>query len=275
MSATIRAGCRRARGVYAEGEMGERDERDHGQLRRMRRMRTALTLANVAGLVMLLRSVALDRWISVFAAALLLTGVAAARRNRTWGVALSFASAAAFPVFVAIGIAPPWFLLVGALGMLPFAVAARSFAKFDKTATVLLAAIGASLGGLLAVGWSQIAPSLFDTLPFIRPSYYAHHGFALLGITGMAIAASVRRRRKEAASIASSASASETSTHYRIAERVRVASTNDSELAYADEFEAEEEALNERPLSQPNTNASAVMRDASAHQPKRAHPSRS
>ena len=58
-------------------------------------------------------------------------------------------------------------------------------------------------------------------------------------------------------------------------ERVRVASTNDSELAYADEFEAEEEALNERPLSQPNTNASAVMRDASAHQPKRAHPSRS
>lgn len=240
-------------------------------------MQTALTLANVAGLVMLLRSVAFDRWISVFAAALLLTGVAAARRNRTWGVALSFASAAAFPVFVAIGIAPPWFLLVGALGMLPFAIAARSFAKFDKAATILLAAIGASLGGLLAVGWSQVAPSLFDTLPFIRPSYYAHHGFALLGITGLAIAASVRRRRKEAASnTASSSSSEETSTRYRIGEPMRVASANEAELAYADEFEPEEDvARMARPRSQPNTNASAATRDATKNQPKRDHASRS
>lgn len=232
-----------------------------------RRLRISLALAHTAGLVMLLRSIAYDRWISVALAALLLTGVAAARRNRTWGIALAFASAAAFPVFVAIGIAPAWFLLAGVLGMLPFAIASRSFARFDKGATVLLATLGASLGALVAIGWNQIAPWLFTNMPLVSPSGTAQHGLAVAAVAGGALAASLMNRPKTEATAEG--------PRVRIGERVRVATENGAELAYADEFEAEEPLAVERPRSQPITKASAATRDASSHQPARDHASRS
>jgi hypothetical protein len=230
------------------------------------KLQTSLSFAHAAGLVMLLRSIAYDRWISVLLAAMLLAGVEAARRNRTWGIALAFAAAAAFPVFVAIGIAPSWFLIVGALGMLPFGLASRAFARFDKGATVLLAGLGASIGALVAVGWNQIAPWLFYNLPFVRPSYGAQHILPVAALAGFALAVSLMRK-KQAEPAAEGA-------RVRIGERVRVATPNDADLAYAGEFDEEEEAV-ERPRSHPNTKASAATRDASSHQPARDHASRS
>lgn len=198
------------------------------------RLRVSLALAHVAGLGMLLRSIAYDRWISVAAAALLLTGVAAARRNRTWGIALAFAASAAFPTFVAIGIAPPWFLIVGALGMLPFALASRAFARFDKGATVLLAAVGASLGALVALGWNAIAPWLFTNVPLVSPSYYAQHGLLVAAVAGAALAASLRGKKRDRDP--------SDAPRMRIGERVRIATSNEGELAYADELTSEAES---------------------------------
>ena len=93
-----------------------------------RRLQLSLVIAQVVGAATLLRSVAYDRWITVLAAALLIVGASAARRGRSWGVGLALGAAASFPVAWAIGIAPPWFCLVGAL---PFAIASRAFARFD------------------------------------------------------------------------------------------------------------------------------------------------
>lgn len=241
------------------------------------KLETSLTLAHVAGVVMLLRSVAFDRWISVLAAAALLTGVAAARRNKTWGVALAFASAAAFPSFVLLGLAPPWFVLVGALGMLPFAVASRAFARFDRSATMLLGTIGASLGALLAFGWRSAAPFLFENIPLLRPSYEAQHGLPLVALTGALVFAALARARREGKAKATTMA----TTRVRIGERVRIASANDAELSYAEALEELDEAdptdaevaRFARPRSQPSTNASATSREAKNQPPKRDHAS--
>lgn len=256
----------------------------HTTIRRLRsivvtepqKLETSLTLAHVAGVVMLLRSVAFDRWVSVLAAAALLTGVAAARRNKTWGVALAFASAAAFPSFVLLGLAPPWFVLIGALGMLPFAVASRAFARFDRTATMLLGTIGASLGALLAVGWRSAAPFLFENVPLLRPSHEAQHGLPLVALTGALVFASLARARR-----ASKASSSTEATRVRIGERVRVATANEADysesLAELDEADPNDAEVTRfaRPRSQPSTNASAMSREATNQPPKRDQASRS
>ena len=95
-SSTVCAGCAPAADVY-----------DH--LVDLRRLQLSLVAAQLIGAATLLRSVAYNRWITMLASVLLIVGAEAARRGRSWGVGLALGAASAFPVALAIGIAPAWF----------------------------------------------------------------------------------------------------------------------------------------------------------------------
>ncbi len=163
-----------------------------------RRLQLSLLAAQVVGAATMLRSIAYDRWITVLASVLLIIGAAAARRGRSWGIALSFASAAAFPVAWAIGIAPSWFCLVGIVGSLPFALTSRAFARFDKGATALLAILAASGGALAAMAWKEMAWDVFTTFPLLRPSISPQHGLALTALVATAAVMTVLTRKSPA-----------------------------------------------------------------------------
>ncbi len=152
----------------------------------MRRLRLSLLAVQLVGAATLLRSVAYDRWITVLASVLLLAGATAARRGHAWGVMLAFGSAVAFPVAWHIGIAPPWFALVGAVGALPFALSFRAFARFDKGAASLLTIAAALMGTFGAVAWKHLAWSAFEAFPFLLPSVEAQHGPGLLAVIASA-----------------------------------------------------------------------------------------
>jgi hypothetical protein len=160
-----------------------------------RRVQLSLLAAQAVGVATLLRSIAYDRWITVLASLFLIGGAIAAQRGRTWGVGMAFASAMAFPVAFAIGIAPAWFCLVGLAGALPFALTFRPFARFDKGATMLLAAIAATAGAGAAIAWKEIAWSVFRTFPSLRPSIDAQHGLALAATLAVVVGAAAGRRR--------------------------------------------------------------------------------
>lgn len=162
----------------------------------LRRLQLSLVAAQLVGAATLLRSVAYDRWITVLASVLLIVGATAARRGRSWGVGLALGAAAAFPVAWAIGIAPPWFCLVGLVGALPFAIASRAFARFDKGATALLAFLAAAAGTIGAVAWKEYAWSIFTMFPASRPSIEAQHGLALTALTAVVVAAALVTRAK-------------------------------------------------------------------------------
>lgn len=166
-----------------------------------RNLHTALVATQVVAFATLVRSVAFDRWITVLGALLLITGATAALRGRTWGVALSLASAAAFPVAWALGMAPSWFLGVGVIGALPFALASEAMARRDRGATTLLALIAGTCGALTAVAWRLFVSSdAFLALPSLWPSSYPQHGLAvtaLLAAGVFAVLAQVRRARLE------------------------------------------------------------------------------
>lgn len=148
-----------------------------------RRLRTSLYLVQLVGIATLLRSVAWDRWITVLASILLIAGATSALRGRAWGVALAFASACAFPIAFAIGIAPAWFPIVGVVGALPFLLTRRAFARFDRAATWLLATLAAVGGAAGAFAWKLWAADLFYAFPSLTPTHYApQHGVALLSI---------------------------------------------------------------------------------------------
>jgi hypothetical protein len=178
----------------------------------------SLVVAQAVAVMTLLRSIAYDRWITVVAALLLIAGAMAAQRGRTWGIGLAFAAAVAFPVAFAIGIAPPWFCLVGLAGAWPFALTARPFARFDKGATIMLAAVAATVGTAAAVAWKEVAWSVFMTFPLLRPSIEAQHGVALAATLAVVVGALAGRARHPAAP---AASASE-GARVRFGERMRV-----------------------------------------------------
>lgn len=162
-----------------------------------RSLRTSVFLVQLVSVLTLMRSIAFDRWITVLAASVLLLGAAAAKRGRAWGVALMFAQAAAFPVAFLIGIAPPWFCLVGIVGALPFLLTSGAFARFDKTATRLLAALAVSGGAIGAVAWKHYAWSVFQAMPSLLPSTRPHHGFIVAAVAALAVSLAVRRRAGE------------------------------------------------------------------------------
>jgi len=190
-------------------------------------------------LATLVRSIAFDRWITVLASLLLITGAVAARRGRTWGVALTFAQAAAFPVAFLIGIAPPWFCLVGAIGSLPFLLSSRALLRFDKTATRVLAALGMLGGALGAIGWSAFAATVFNAIPVTTPSVYPHHGLIAL-LTAIVGGALIVKQRP-----AAQPEASEIAPRARIAvePEVRVAAVETEDVEAETDDEAERRAL--------------------------------
>ena len=192
----------------------------------MRRLQLSLVAAQLVGAATLLRSVAYDRWITALAAALLIVGATAARRGRSWGVWLALGAAASFPVAWAIGIAPPWFCLVGVVGALPFAIASRAFARFDKGATTLLAFLAASTGAISAIAWKQYAWSFFTTFPISQPSREAQHGVALAALATLVVVAGVLARGKHGIT---------SGQRVRVAEQLRVGdSTHREEEATLD-----------------------------------------
>ncbi len=162
------------------------------------RLNTSLFVLQLVAAATLLRSIAFDRWITVLGALLLIVGALAAQRGRTWGVGLTLGAAVAFPAAFAIGIAPAWFCLVGVAGAIPFLLAARPFARFDKGATVLLAALAGVGGTAVAISFKATAYSIFDAVPQLRPSYQANHGLALaatLAVIVGIVAGRARARR--------------------------------------------------------------------------------
>lgn len=194
-----------------------------------RNLQTSLLATQVVAFATLVRSVAYDRWITVLASLLLIAGASAALRGRTWGVVLSFACAAAFPVAWAIGIAPAWFVGVGVIGALPFALSSDAMAKMDRQATSLLAFIAATSGAVIAVAWKLLAWDAFRTFPALWPSQYPQHGLAvtaLLVAGAVAVVAHLRRRRSDQVRIES-------------ADRVRVREPLHQPFAAAAHAEAE------------------------------------
>ncbi len=202
-----------------------------------RSLHVSLIAAHAVGFATLIRSVAFDRWITVVASLLLIVGATAALRGRTWGTALSLASAVAFPVAFAIGIAPPWFVFVGLIGALPFVLASGALARFDRRATAWLAGIAAGMGAFGAVAWKLIAWDLFAAFPALRPSVFPQHGLAVLGLLvfGMfAIVAASRTSARERKRIEATEG-----TRVRIAEGAEV---DDRAVAAETEAEAGEES---------------------------------
>lgn len=183
----------------------------------------------------LLRSIAYDRWITVIASLLLIGGAVAAQRGRTWGIGLAFAAAVAFPVAFAIGIAPPWFCLVGLAGAWPFALTVRPFARFDKGATMLLAAVAATVGTVAAIAWKEVAWSVFTTFPSLRPSIEAQHGVALAATLAVVVGALAGRARH----ISDQSAAEPSEARVRFGERVRVGAEHGDALEEASRRELE------------------------------------
>jgi hypothetical protein len=200
----------------------------------LRRLHLSLFAAQLVGAATLLRSVAYDRWITVLASALLILGATAARRGRSWGVGLALGAAAAFPVAWGIGIAPVWFCLVGLVGALPFVIASRAFARFDKGATTLLAVLAASTGAIGAIAWKEFAWSIFRTFPLSRPSIEAQHGLALSALTAVAVVAALTMRSKH--------SALDGGQRVRVGEQLRVADSSAGARDASDPDPVEHEA---------------------------------
>jgi hypothetical protein len=196
-----------------------------------RRLRLALLAVEAVGAATLFRSIAYDRWITVLASVLLITGAIAAQRSRVWGIGLAFGAAVAFPVAWAIGIAPMWFCLVGLAGALPFALTLRAFMRFDRGATALLATLAASAGALGAIAWKEYALTTFAMFPSLLPSIEPQHGVTLatLAVLGAVVS---RARLREGAD-----------EGVRIASRIRVGADESRSDAAARMDAVEAEAL--------------------------------
>jgi hypothetical protein len=195
----------------------------------LRRLRLSLVAAQLVGFATLLRSIAYDRWITVLAALLLIGGAAAAQRGRSWGVALALGAAAAFPVAWAIGIAPVWFCLVGLIGALPFAIASRAFARFDKGATALLALLAGTAGAAGAIAWKVWAWDIFMMFPISRPSAEAQHGLALAALCVSAAIAT--RLGRGPVALASQGLTESEEQRVRVGERFRVSDASETSRA--------------------------------------------
>lgn len=162
-----------------------------------RSLRIPLTALQVATVATLMRSIALDRWITVAASLLLLTGAYAASRERTWGVALSYMLGVTFVGIALLGVAPAWFGILGFLAIRPFARMFRHLLRFDRGAALLLAS-GASLLGIAgAMGWKGFALDLFAAFPALVPSLHLHHLPLVATVGAVASFLALRRVRAE------------------------------------------------------------------------------
>jgi hypothetical protein len=205
-------------------------------------------LVQLVSIATLMRSIAFDRWITIFASLVLLAGAAAAKRNRAWGVALMFAQAVAFPAAFMIGIAPAWFCLVGAVAMIPFMLTAPGFMRVDRGATRLLYALAIAGGALGAITWKKIAWDVFEAIPFLSPSGSAHHGWIVAAVAALGVGIAVRDRKlvDAAEEEARAGALAGTSTNARIASPARIAIPDETSHIDEETDDAMEEALEKR-----------------------------
>jgi hypothetical protein len=124
----------------------------------------SLTAVNAVAFATLMRSVLFERWTTVVACLALIVGANAALRERTWGVGVVLAVAAAFPVAVLLGFAPGWFLGVGIIGAIPFLLTVRPMIRFDAGATALFAMLAGGTGIAAAYAWREAAYAIFYAL---------------------------------------------------------------------------------------------------------------
>ena len=122
------------------------------------RIRTSLVAVVVVALATTARSVLFEKWITVFAALLMIAGAAAALRAKTWGVGLVLAASTAFPAAHLLGMAPGWFWFVGLVGGAPFVLSWRPMARFDHAAALVFAVLALGAGVTCALAWHEIGP---------------------------------------------------------------------------------------------------------------------
>jgi hypothetical protein len=162
-------------------------------------LRASVGFAQLLAAATLLRSVAYERWITVLAATLLLVGTLAAQRGRTSGVALSFVVAGWFGFAGLLGVGPTWFLGVGVAAALPFVQLWRSFVKFDRGASVVLAGLATTFGLGAAIAWKSVAWLVFTTFPSLSPSRVFENGAVVTAMLAGMVGFEVVRRRRERA----------------------------------------------------------------------------
>lgn len=194
-----------------------------------RDLKTSLFAVQIVAFGTLLRSVAFDRWFTVVASSLMILGALAALRNRTWGVMLTFATAATFAIAWFVGIAPLWFLGVGVVGAVPFLLTRDALSRFDRQAAKLLAVGAVGAGGLAAISFKAVALDLFTTFPALWPSRYPQHGLALLALLAVGVFAGLAQRKRDRQEQMRLGEASD---------RVRIGETT-RDAAFAAELEAE------------------------------------
>jgi hypothetical protein len=196
----------------------------------------AVQLVTVA---MLMRSVALDRWITVAASLLLLAASSAAVRGRTWGVAVAYLIGITFMTLCGLGIAPLFFALLGALAIRPFARVFRHLLDFDRGAAATLAVGATALGGAAGLAWKGFAHSLFNAFPAFVPSLYPHHGWLVAAIGAASTLLILRQHR--------AAPRERGETRTRVSEdaetHVRIAEDAETEADEAIDHEAEPRRL--------------------------------
>ena len=128
------------------------------------RIRSSLFAVIAVALATTARSVLFEKWITVFAALLMLAGAVSALRAKTWGVGLVLAASAAFPAAQLLGMAPDWFWLVGLVGASPFVLSWRPMARFDHAAAVVFAVLALAAGVTCALAWHEIGPFVIANL---------------------------------------------------------------------------------------------------------------
>lgn len=119
------------------------------------KLRLCLWTLQLAAWATVIRSVVLERWITVLGAAMLLKGASAALRQRTWGLGLSLAGGAGFGAAALLGMAPDWFWCIAVLGAAPFVIVLRPLVRFGGLATAVLALGAIAAGGAAAALWHE------------------------------------------------------------------------------------------------------------------------
>src|SRR5687767_6507448 len=112
-------------------------------------VRVGSAIAATAALVTIVRCLGATHsgvWFTFAASLAVIAGAAAAWRGWTWGLVLCVAAGTSFAAATALGIAPPWFLLVAAAACLPAIAASRTLARFDALAALAAAALASALG---------------------------------------------------------------------------------------------------------------------------------
>ena len=162
-----------------------------------RELRTSLLATQLVAFVTLARSVAYGYWFTIVVSSLMIAGALAATRNRTWGVVLSFAAATAFTVAALLGIAPGWFLGVGAIGALPFMLTSEALSRVDRQATALLAGLAAGAGATAAIAWNVVAWNVFIAFPALAPTRMVSNGLAAAAVLALGAAAVFAQRERQ------------------------------------------------------------------------------